>query len=185
MRYLTRILPVTIVALVLPGPAWAARTVAPPGASGITQYLEVVPTAAGASPPGIGGGPGRGGNAGAGPQSGGVLTETQRHRLNGIGPDGRTLAAVVDATAPQQAGPASATAAASALERTGAPGEGASGPPGGQPLSSGSSASPASLVLDAVGGQGAGGLGAFLPAFMLLSALALAGTYVVRRRRMQ
>jgi hypothetical protein len=181
MRHLTRILPVAIVALVLPATAWATggATVAPPGQSGIAQYLEVVPSAAGARPPGAGGG-----NGGAGAAQGGALTDTQRHRLDGLGPDGRSLAAVIDATAPQQAAPAAATGTASPSGRPEAPGAYASGSSGGRPLSSGSSGSPASLLLDAVGGHDGGGLGPSLPAFMLVSALGVAGAYAVRRRRM-
>jgi hypothetical protein len=179
MRLLTRILPLAIVALVLPASAWATgrTTVAPPGASGISQYLEVVPTSSGASPPGTGGGPG------GGAAHGGGLTDIQRRRLDGIGPDGRTLAAVVAATVPEQAGPAAATRIASPLGRTGASGVLASAPPEGAPSSSPSSGSPASLIVDAVSGGGGGGLGGFLPAFMLVSALAVAAAYAVRRRR--
>lgn len=175
MRHLNRILAFAIVALVFPSGAWARgrATVAPPGASGITQYLEVVPTAAGPTPPGGGG---------SGGARSAVLTDAQRHRLDGLGPDGRTLAAVVDATAPQQAGPVAATETASPLGQTEAPEDG-SGPPGRLVLAPGSGGSPASLILDAVGGRGGGGLGTFLPAFMLASAVAFAGAYAVRRRR--
>jgi hypothetical protein len=42
----------------------------------------------------------------------------------------------------------------------------------------------ASLILDAVDGSGGGGLGGFLPAFLLVSSLVLAGAYAVRRRRL-
>ena len=188
MRRLTRNIGLAIVglgalaALVLPAGALAKRTtVAPPGNSGISQYLEVVPTAAGPSPPGVGGGPVGGGQ-------GGVLTDLQRHRLDGSGPNGRTLVTVVDATAPQQPGPAPANRSAAATGRSGAPGEGASPAPAGtgttQALPPALTGSRASLILDAVDGSGGGGLGGFLPAFMLVSALALAGAYAVRRRRL-
>ena len=192
MRRLTRNIGLAIVglgalvALVLPAGALARRTtVAPPGASGISQYLEVVPTAAGPSPPGGVGGPVGGGH-------GGVLTEVQRQHLDGSGPNGQTLAAVVDATAPQQPAPPASNRSAAAVARSGTPGEGAVASPAGGasalgstqvPLSSTSTGSPASLIVDAVGGSGSGGLGGFLPAFMLVSALGLAGAYVVRRRR--
>ena len=129
MRRLTRNIGPAIVglgalaALVLPAGALAKRTtVAPPGNSGISQYLEVVPTAAGPSPPSVGGGPVGGGQ-------GGVLTDLQRHRLDGSGPNGRTLVTVVDATAPQQPGAAPANRSAAATGRSGAPGEGASPAP--------------------------------------------------------
>jgi hypothetical protein len=164
-----------LAALVLPTGAVAKRTtVAPPGNSGISQYLEVVPTAAGPSPPGAGGG------------QGGVLTGLQRHRLDASGPNGRTLVTVVDATAPQQPAPANRSPAATG--QSGAPGEGASRAPNGtgatQALPPALTGSRASLIFDAVDGSGGGGLGGFLPAFMLVSALALAGAYAARRRRL-
>jgi hypothetical protein len=188
MRRLTRNIGLAIVglgalsALVLPAGAVAKRTtVAPPGNSGISQYLEVVPTAAGPSPPSAGGGPVGGGH-------GGVLTDIQRQRLDSAGPNGRTLAAVVDETAPQQPAPAPASGGAAGLGRSGAPGEGASAPsrsvdtPQALPATSGGS--PASLILDAVGGSGSSGVGGLLPSFLLVSALAAAGAYAIRRRRL-
>src|SRR3974390_1127292 len=90
MRHLTRILPIVLLCLGLPATAAARlRTIAPPGDSGISQYAEGIPTGAGAAPPRGGGGGGLGGQ-------GGALTASQRGYLNALGPDGRTLAAVVD-----------------------------------------------------------------------------------------
>jgi hypothetical protein len=182
MRHLTRILPISLLCLGLPATATARlRTVAPPGDSGISQYAEVVPTAAGATPP-------RGGGGALGGQ-GGALTAIQRGDLNALGPDGRTLAAVVDATAPQALGVPVAsraeTRSATGVGRAGGSGgesEGSSGSPDASSLPSSPTSSPVSIVLGAAAGQGSGGLGIWLPGFMLVSALGV-GVLAVRRRR--
>ncbi len=185
MRFLTRILPVTIVVLGLAATASAKTrvTVAPPGDSGISQYAEVVPTGAGGSPPRPGGGPGGGGQAS-------VLSPTQRSQLDALGPNGRTLESVVDATAPQTFGIA---VAGGASTRPGARSGTAGRPEGGglapgagagatADLHSGSGASPVSMLLGAAAGHGGGGVGYLLPGFMLASAIA-AMLLAVRRRR--
>jgi len=188
MRCLSRMLMLGLLALALPATAVARgrATVAPPGDSGITQYLEVVPTAQGGSPPRAGGGAGGGTTGG----QGGALTASQQRQLNALGPDGRTLAAVVDATAPQSLGVPvpgrAANGSASSVRGAGGAGVGAqasgadSVPAASLPHASGSS--PASLMLDAAAGRGGGGLGWLLPAFMLASSVGVT-LVVVRRRR--
>jgi hypothetical protein len=188
MRYLAQTLLLSLLALALPATASATHrvTVAPPGDSGISQYLEVVPTAQGATPPGPGGGAG----GGAGGGQGGALTASQRRRLSALGPDGRTLAAVVDATAPQSLGvpvpSRAATRSAISGGRTGALGTGgpASGAQsgGGTNLRAAPASSPASLVFDAAAGSGSGGGSVWLPAFMLASLIGFT-LVAVRRRR--
>jgi hypothetical protein len=184
MRARSRVLPVVLVALALPSTALAkpTRTVAPPGDSGLSQYLEVVPTAQGPSPPGVGG-PGSGGHAGA-------LTTSQQRQLNALGPSGRTLVGVVEATAPQSLGVPVASRAATrsagsvGVKGSAKPGEAAAGgesvPAAGLPSVSGSS--PVSLVLGTAIGRG-GGVGLWLPAFILASLAAVTTLAVVRRRR--
>ena len=183
MRHLTRILPIALLCLGVPATAAARlRTVAPPGDSGISQYAEVVPTAAGATPP-------RGGGGGAVGGKGSALTASQRGHLNALGPDGRALAAVVYATAPQALGvpvaSRAATRPATGVGRAGGSG-GASADSSGSPvarsLPSSPTSSPVSIVLGAAAGQGSGGLGIWLPGFMLVSALGV-GVLAVRRRR--
>lgn len=180
MRLLTRILPLAVVAASLPGSAAAKprTTVAPPGASGITQYLEVVPSAAGPTPPGPVASDGHGS----------ALTDGQRRQLDGLGPDGRKLAAVVDATAPQSPGPSGASPPATAAGRAGSQAGGGPEVAGGSgtaaKLPPQTGGSPASLILDAVGGREGAGFGALLPVFMLTSAL-VAAAYGLWRRRMR
>jgi len=187
MRFGTRVLLLSVLALALPATAVARgrATVAPPGDSGITQYLEVVPTAQGGSPPRAAGGAGGGTTGG----QGGALTASQQRQLNALGPDGRTLAAVVDATAPQSLGvPVPGRAANGSASSVGGRGAGvgarASGadsvPAASLPSASGSS--PASLMLDAAAGRGGGGLGWLLPALMLASLVGVT-LVAVRRRR--
>lgn len=181
MRLLAGILPLALLAFVLPATATARHriTVEPPGDSGISQYAEVVPTGAGASPPSSSSG------AGAGGGGGGALTAIQRRALNALGPDGRTLVAVVDATSPQSLGiptrPATRVAPSTGRGAD-AQAAGFASPAVSPPLPSSSGGSAASLVFDAVAGHGGGGLGIFLPGFMLVSALGVAAL-VVRRRR--
>lgn len=184
MRFLTRILLVAVAVLALAAAASAKTrvTVAPPGDSGISQYAEVVPTGAGGSPPRPGAGPGGGGPAG-------VLSASQRSQLGALGPNGRTLEAVVDATAPQTFG---ISVAGGATTRSGGRsgtswgsdvgdrGAGAGATPD---LHAASASSPVSMLLGAAAGNGGGGVGYLLPGFMLASACA-ATVLAVRRRRM-
>jgi hypothetical protein len=181
MRQLTRILLLGLVVLGVPATALARTraTVAPPGNSAISQYFEVVPTAQGGSPPHAGGGAG-GGTAGG---QGGALTAGQQRKLNALGPGGRTLATIVEATAPQTLGvPVPSRHAAKPTGAAGgnAASGGASADSEKLPMVSGDS--PASLILHAAAGGGGGGVGVLLPAFMLASLVGVT-LVVIRRRR--
>jgi hypothetical protein len=162
---LRTLIPVTIVALGLPGAAGAHgyRTIAPPGDSAVSQYVEVVPTDAGGSPAGFGA-----------PQTG-ALTPAVRRTLAGAGQPGQTLAAIVEATAPPPA-----------RRGTGKSGQtGASaGIPGGSIAGLSAKGAPSSeaLVASAVTGGGNGGLGVFLPGIMLAGVVAVIARLVFRRR---
>jgi hypothetical protein len=183
MKFSNRILPVMVVVLAFGGAAASGKTrvtVVPPGDSGISQYAEVVPTGAGGSPP----------QAGGGGQTS-VLSASQRSQLSASGPNGRTLEAVVDATAPQTFGisvagapqtRSSGRSGAAGGSKVGGPdaGIGAAAAP---ELHSATAASPVSMLLGAAAGNGDGGVGYLLPGFMLASACA-ALVLALRRRRM-
>src|SRR4051794_39241189 len=80
-------------ALLLPAlPASAADTNAPPGNSGIGQYLEVVPGASGSK------------STKDQKAQGSSLSQAQRTRLAKAGAEGQALAAVVDKTSPPSSG---------------------------------------------------------------------------------
>src|SRR5690349_18670425 len=89
-----RLLPLlaALILLALPSQATAQtqETNAPPGNSAIDEYLETVPNDRGNARP----------RAPGGNQSNSALTKQQRARLERLGPDGKTLADAVEATAP-------------------------------------------------------------------------------------
>jgi hypothetical protein len=164
-----------VLALGVPASAQArVHTIAPPGNSGVGQYLETVPTAGGAQPTntvhpvvgGVGGsgGPpgsstgGTGGTAG----SAGTISPSTRRALTRHGPTGAAAAALAQATAPTSAsrGDHGATSGAS----------------GGS--------SPASSVLKTLTGSNSGsGLGPVLPSLLIVSLFGAAVMALVRRRR--
>jgi hypothetical protein len=162
--------------LALPAAAEGSQhaTLAPPGNSAVSQYLETVPNSMGSSPPGAGG-----------PHTG-ALTPGGRRGVDRLGSDGRTLAAVVDATTPPAAAaspPAASTNRRARVSGTtgtiGHRGATASLPP----LSGDGAPSPVSSVLAAATGRdGGGGLGIFLPGLMLAGVFALIARVVWRRR---
>jgi hypothetical protein len=146
------LLPVFVALVLLSGPAAAlaqtAQTNAPAGNSAIDEYLETVPGATGNQRPTQGG-------------KTSALTAAQRARLERLGPDGKTLAAAVDATAPARATLHPSTADPATVKGR----------------------SPLGEVLDAAGGGGdGGGMGIFLPAILLASLLGCIALVVLRRR---
>ena len=144
-----------VAVVLLCGPAAAlaetAQTNAPPGNSAIDEYLETVPGATGNRRPSTGAA-----------STTSALTAAQRARLERLGPDGKTLAAAVDATAPPRATLHPSTAEPSAVRGR----------------------SPLAEVLDAATGSSAagGGMGAALPAILLASLLGVIALVVLRRR---
>lgn len=70
----------------LPSVASATKVIAPPGNSGVSQYVEVVPGASGSVPVGTGG------------SHGPVLSAAQRHSLEAAGSSGKALAAFAQQT---------------------------------------------------------------------------------------
>lgn len=156
-----------ILVLVLPTAAAArSRTIAPPGDSSVSQYLETVPTSAGPSP-----------TSSPGDQRG-ALTPGQRQALARSGADGQTLAAVVAATSPPPAGASGGTSGATGAASTHGAAAGGRLPP--VVLARHSAGSPVASIAAAVGGGG--GMGIFLPAVMLALLVGIVARAVVRSR---
>jgi len=158
-----------LLSLVIPASAVAAapvRTVAPPGNSGVSQYLETIPTAKGSKPSvsvvtGGGKGPGASGGSSA-------LSPSTQRALDEQGSAGRQAAALANATAPARASHGSHASTGSAVS-SGA--------------SAGTATPPAAAVLKAVTGSAAhGGLGPLLPVLLVLILLG-GGALALRARR--
>jgi hypothetical protein len=160
----------------------SAGTVAPPGNSGIGQYLETVPTGGGSSPSSNGQGGGStpsgkghgGGAAGRSDQGGspvptGSTTSRSLTTLSHLGPDGRAAARLARQGLPGGPG----TTNGRGTPRRGKP----QPPPVVNPPSSESSA-----IAHALTGSG-GGLGVLLPLFLVAVALGAGAIGVTRRRR--
>lgn len=172
-------------AILLATPAWAqarVHAIAPPGNSGVSQYLETVPTAGGNQPTNTvhprAGGVGAGGSGGPGSTGGNggsgavvhIAPSTQR-ALAEKGPDGVAAAALAQATAPR--GGSSRAVAGGAAAASSAPA-----------TSTDDGSSPTASVFKALtGSTGRGGVGPLLPIVLIGSALAAAGLGLTRRRR--
>lgn len=147
-RALTMLVALVLLAAPAVAPAQQPLTNAPPGNSAIDEYLETVPGATGNQVPRR---PGTGGH---------VLTPAQRKRLEALGPDGKALADVVDATAPPPAKPGQKIDLDDAKGR-----------------------SPVSAVIEAAtGSNGGAGMGVFLPIILLASLVGTIVLVVLRRR---
>jgi hypothetical protein len=148
-------------------PASAKTTVAPPGNSGVQQYLEVVPSAGGDRPPSH-----RGGSA---------LTKHEARRLDAQGADGRALRQIIDASAPdavRQAAKRSRHRSPAGRVRPSA--SGPSKAAQGTPRQGSSVLSSAAKSLST--GAEAGGMGLLLPVLLIGSAGAIGGIALLRRR---
>jgi hypothetical protein len=164
------ILLLLVVALcITPSASARKRTIAPPGNSGISQYLESIPTASGSRPTNtlhgsVGVPPGSGGGGG------GVSSATAKS-LAAQGADGLAATSLARATAPSvrpRRGAAIGTGAASGSMVAATLGAGRS---------------PASSVFKALTGSSAGGgLGPILPAVLIASLVGAAGLALLRRR---
>ncbi|MDQ6744630.1 MAG: hypothetical protein M3Z27_01200 [Actinomycetota bacterium] len=169
-------------------PAQAAtRKVAPPGNSGINQYVESIPTAHGNQPtntvhpngggtggPGGGGAAGGSGGFGGGPGGGGssgALPAATLKALAAHGRDGAAAAALAAGTVP-----------GGATVRGHGP---HTGPGGGGASPTGSGSSPLGAVAKAfIGSTGGGGLEVLLPVILAVAALGIAMIALARRRRL-
>jgi hypothetical protein len=154
-RLLAALVALALIASPAAASAQTQKTNAPPGNSAIDEYLETVPSASGNArprPPAANGG------------SSSALSAAERARLAKLGPDGRTLAAAIDATSP-------------------APSKRADSGTTGGSVAAGEGRSPISQVLDvAVGRDSGGGMGVLLPAILLASLLGFITLAVMRRR---
>jgi len=149
-----------LLALAIPASALARapiRTIAPPGVSGVSQYVEDIPTAKGNRPSAsviLGGGKGPGSSSGSS-----ALSPSTQRALDRQGSAGRQAAALVDATAPSATSHSSNEAG----------------------ILDGASTGPTTAVLKAMTGSAAhGGLGVLMPVLMVLI---VAGTGVLALRR--
>lgn len=184
-----------IAVLVLPASAAArggTRTIAPPGNSGVSQYVETIPTAHGGRPTssvhkgGSGsahsqGGGGSGTSGGGGSAGGGTISSSTQRALDSQGAAGRAAAAFIQATAPSgvhttKQGPGG-----------GGNGAGAGGARAGSnnaDASAGNGPSPANSVFHALtGSSSSGGLGSILPIVLVVSSLGLSTLAILRRKR--
>jgi len=154
-----------LIALLLPASAVArTRTVAPPGNSGVSQYLETIPTAKGGRPTGT---------IHQGTGGSGTLSPAIQRAFARQGAAGRSAAALANATVPVSAHSQSGRS-------TGARAV-ASQPPA---ASSGSGGSPASSLAKALtGSSGGGGLGTLLPVILVVCAIGGGVLALLRRRR--
>jgi hypothetical protein len=140
----------------MPAAAAGQGTVAPPGNSGIDEYLETVPAAGGNHKPGSGHG---------------ALSPAARKALDALGANGRAAAAASEATAPEQAkGGSGQGAHATPLPDS----EVKVREPSGSPF--------AALGRALSGSNDQGGLGAWLPILLALTAAGFLGAVLVRRR---
>jgi hypothetical protein len=150
------------------------KNIVPPGRSGASQYVEVVPTACGgATPPSVGGkGSGSGGSINRiGHGAAGVS------RLSHMGAQGKAAAVLAAAGAPQL--PSGAAGGAGGAQATGHGGSPAANF-GSLPSVSGSGGG---ALSDALAGSSGSGLGLFLPVLMGILLAAAVGMGVMRARR--
>jgi opacity protein-like surface antigen len=140
------------VALAVPSAAAAVPRTTPPGLSELDQYSETILGAGGEHTINSSGG-GGGGSAGGG---GSVLSPSTERKLQQLGPAGQATSRLANSTAPR-------------------------GKPGASSGNEGSGSAFGALS-DAVGGDGDGGLGIWLP--LILAAVAALGIgYALLRRR--
>jgi hypothetical protein len=163
MRTLTTLM-ILMLALLGASAAQASRVIAPPGNSGVSQYVEVVPSAGGGSPTGS-----------AGHKQGPVLSPSTQHKLTSSGGEGRSLAAFAQSTGVPRSQPPSthnATKPSATKVRTSP----AVAPPTGH--ATGSALRQSSYLT-----SGSGGIGLGLPLVLALITVGAIGTAAVRWRR--
>jgi hypothetical protein len=177
-----------LLAIGITAPAAARlRVIAPPGNSGVGQYVETVPTAGGGRPTStvhpvaggshgsggggsVGGSAGGGGTSGGGSATGGTIAPATQRALVAHGAAGAAAAAFANATAPSRARPVVSHAAGRTRSAVSTP-----------PSANGSS--PMGSLLRAVTGSTSnGGLGPLLPVILIGSLFGAAALALLRRR---
>jgi hypothetical protein len=93
LRLFVLLAAVTTAPLGAPAGAAASKTIAPPGNSGVGQYVEVIPGSGGPVP------------VGSSPNHGPVLSASARRRLEASGPAGKAVASFVQQTGVPHAKP--------------------------------------------------------------------------------
>jgi hypothetical protein len=195
MRRLTIALTAALAFPALAAAKEPSRTIAPPGVSGIQQYVETVPTAQGGEPttsvhsggsghggPGHSGGGGITGGGGGGSGGGGgdtsnradgsaIPSSTQR-AMNSDGASGQAAAALAARTAPTPSQQGGSGAHVSEV------------PSGVSSAARSTSPSPVSAIFKTLTGSSSdGGLGTVLPIILVAALLGFSGLAIVRRRR--
>jgi hypothetical protein len=179
-----------VVALGVPASAQArVHTIAPPGNSGVGQYLETVPTAGGAQPSNtvhpVAGAPGQSGKPpGGGATGGGAGATGGGAGATGGGAGSPGSAAISAATQRSLAAHGPTGAAAAALAQATAPAPTRRTDRGASAAVTGGGSSPATSVLKSLtGSTSGGGLGPLLPSLLVASVLGAALVALLRRRR--
>lgn len=145
-----------LVTLLIPAvAAHAIKVLVPPGNSGASQYVEVVPSAEGGVTPGA-----------QSHNHGHVLASSTEHALKSLGPEGRAVAAFAQATGTPH-GSSATTAHSGKAGRAGAHGN--------------STATPSSPIVKTAA-VSSGSLGWGLPLALGLAALMAIGVLLLRRR---
>jgi hypothetical protein len=160
-------------------PASAPAQNAPPGNSGVDQYLETVPDAGGDRPPG--GRQGIAGESEAGGRSGpgAALPARTSEELEAAGKDGAALERLVSSAEPRKPGSAPRNPAARSDSRRAAD---SAGSVLGTEATGEARSAPAAVAGTALGGKGTGAPGWILPLLLACTTLG-AVTLVLRRRR--
>jgi hypothetical protein len=160
------------------------RPLAPPGNSGINQYVESYPTASGNQPTnrvhrhngshgsGPTAGAGGGGGGGGGTGGGGGVSNATASALAAQGPSGAAAASLAQATAPSHPRVHRQPVAGPRVIQ-------------GNPVAAvGGSPSAASSIFKALTGSStSGGLGLLLPVLLIIALVGAAGLAVLRHRR--
>ncbi len=168
----------------LPGSALAkGKGVAPPGNSGVSQYMEDIPTIHGEKPtssvvvpPNPGGGSGGGGSSssGSGSSSGGSSGSAGSSGSSGVASSSAIPNSVVKKL--EHSGSAGKAAIALAEATSSAPAKS-------RPRKSSPAAPATSVVRALTGSTGGGGLGAFLPVLLIGLLVVLSAVGIFQRRR--